>query len=157
MNECAVSNGGCAQICSDLPVGKNCSCYSGYTFDGSVTNGSCYGTYINSPSCCIQDTLNAWCTCLPCKSNGKFCCRENVLQFVFYQLWHLTVSYTFSSHQGCVNQAARYTCIQNNWCHWKLWLKQHVHWNVQIIRNSVPYNATKNTCSPKFLTINFSC
>ncbi|KAL5486847.1 hypothetical protein EMCRGX_G019382 [Ephydatia muelleri] len=42
VNECADSNGGCAQICSDLPVGKSCSCSSGYTFDGSVTNGSCH-------------------------------------------------------------------------------------------------------------------
>lgn len=33
MNECAVNNGGCAQICTDTPTSFTCSCNAGYFLD----------------------------------------------------------------------------------------------------------------------------
>ena len=30
MNECATSNGGCSQICTNLVGGFSCGCYTGY-------------------------------------------------------------------------------------------------------------------------------
>ena len=45
VNECAVSNGGCEQICTDITLGNTCSCYSGYSLDANLN--SCTGI------CCI--------------------------------------------------------------------------------------------------------
>ena len=41
INECGVGNGGCAQVCTDLSVGCECSCNDGYTLDGDGV--SCNG------------------------------------------------------------------------------------------------------------------
>ena len=30
VNECAVNNGGCGQLCNDIILGYFCSCYLGY-------------------------------------------------------------------------------------------------------------------------------
>ena len=35
VNECLVSNGGCAQICSDAEDGFSCSCNVGYVLAGN--------------------------------------------------------------------------------------------------------------------------
>ena len=52
VNECEVSNGGCQGICTDLPVGYNCSCAPGFTLsreDGHTCEGtkSLYFEYHN--------------------------------------------------------------------------------------------------------------
>ena len=41
INECAANNGGCAQVCTDLTLGNNCSCLSGFMLDGN--GASCSG------------------------------------------------------------------------------------------------------------------
>eukprot|EP00731_Ephydatia_muelleri_P018711 Em0011g751a len=40
VNECAVGNGGCAHLCTDLTLGSNCSCYAGYRLDANGTSCS---------------------------------------------------------------------------------------------------------------------
>ena len=39
-----MSDGGCAQVCTDLSVGYECSCNDGYTLDGDgmSCNGEAY-------------------------------------------------------------------------------------------------------------------
>ena len=40
VNECAVSNGGCEQLCTDISFGNDCSCYPGYSLDANLKNCS---------------------------------------------------------------------------------------------------------------------
>ena len=44
VNECAVNNGGCGQICNDTTPGYFCSCYSGYQLllDGINCTSECW-------------------------------------------------------------------------------------------------------------------
>ena len=46
ISECGVGNGGCAQVCSDLSVGYECSCNDGYTLDGDGV--SCNGELMHA-------------------------------------------------------------------------------------------------------------
>ena len=41
MDECAVNNGGCSQICSDTIGGFSCECYTGYV-QNQLNTSSCY-------------------------------------------------------------------------------------------------------------------
>ena len=41
INECAVKNGGCTQVCNDVAMGSNCSCFPGYQL--GANNTSCNG------------------------------------------------------------------------------------------------------------------
>ena len=49
VNECAVSNGGCEQVCTDVSLGNNCSCYSGYSLDANLKN--CTGKRVQYSRC----------------------------------------------------------------------------------------------------------
>ena len=40
VNECTVSNGGCEQLCTDISLGNDCSCYLGYSLDANLKNCS---------------------------------------------------------------------------------------------------------------------
>eukprot|EP00731_Ephydatia_muelleri_P018647 Em0011g687a len=40
VNECAVGNGGCAHLCTDLTLGNNCSCNAGFRLDANGTSCS---------------------------------------------------------------------------------------------------------------------
>lgn len=45
VNECALDNGGCSQVCNDIALGNNCSCFPGYKL---YTNSTfCYGNEIS--------------------------------------------------------------------------------------------------------------
>ena len=52
VNECAVINGGCGQICNDNSLGYNCSCYPGYQLDSSEVQ--CSTCIVHIVCCTIQ-------------------------------------------------------------------------------------------------------
>ena len=41
INECAIGNGGCEQVCTNTPGGYTCSCNAGYTSSGKACVGKC--------------------------------------------------------------------------------------------------------------------
>lgn len=42
VNECLINNGGCSQLCVDLPHTFRCACKPGYKL---INNNTCDGTY----------------------------------------------------------------------------------------------------------------
>lgn len=44
-DECKENNGGCSQICHDLPIGYECQCRAGYVLED---NRTCTGMSLNS-------------------------------------------------------------------------------------------------------------
>ena len=43
VNECAVNNGGCSQICVDTSVSYNCTCYPGFIL--ALDKSNCSGKH----------------------------------------------------------------------------------------------------------------
>ncbi|XP_019631561.1 PREDICTED: fibrillin-1-like [Branchiostoma belcheri] len=105
-DECAVSNGGCEQTCTNTPGGFLCSCQHGYTLnrDGlayvnecEVSPGICGGRDVG----CVNLNGSYDCKCLPGFSMGAGC--EDVDE--------CSGRHTCSENAFCVNQPGSYYCV----------------------------------------------
>lgn len=58
INECAVNNGGCGQICNDTMPGYICSCYLGYQLlpDGMNCTSKYLSSYLYFTVVCLHQT-----------------------------------------------------------------------------------------------------
>eukprot|EP00058_Branchiostoma_floridae_P013899 XP_002599387.1 hypothetical protein BRAFLDRAFT_200116 [Branchiostoma floridae] len=106
IDECAKSNGGCNQTCTNTPGGFLCSCHNGYTLNSDGM------TYINecevSPGICgstaeCVNLIGAFdCKCFPGFQMGAGGCKD---------VDECADEQPCPENANCVNQPGAYHCV----------------------------------------------
>ena len=111
-DECGDKNGGCDQVCTNLPGGHECSCLPGYLLTGDSTcedadeclidNGGCSQTQL-----CVNTPGSILCSCMPGMKTTDTGCED--------------VNECSQSNGGCDqlcnNKEGSHTCECNNGYH----------------------------------------
>ena len=115
-DECAESNGGCDQVCSNLPGGHECSCLPGYHLTGDYTCDDTDECLIDNGGCsqaqlCVNTPGSRLCHCRPgwmvdTKNTDTGCVDVNECD-----------QSNGGCDQRCHNKEGGHTCSCNNGFH----------------------------------------